>query len=109
MIEKILERLEERRNDVVCMDDDDYFMGKSSAFGEAIEIVQEVAKEYGRNTNVRSNADRIRSMSDEELAGFLDEFDSVSGCDMCSVRGNCHAESNCIEGFLGWLKSETKE
>jgi hypothetical protein len=48
-------------------------------------------------------------MSDEELAGFLDEFDSVSGCDMCSVRGNCHAESNCIEGFLGWLKSETKE
>lgn len=56
-----------------------------------------------------NNADRIRSMSDEELAGFLDEFDSVSGCDMCSVRGNCHAESNCIEGFLGWLKSEAKE
>ena len=47
MIEKILERLEERRNDVVCMDDDDYFMGKSSGFEEAKEIVQEVAKEYG--------------------------------------------------------------
>ena len=57
----------------------------------------------------RSNADHIRSMSDEELAGFLDEFDSVSGCDMCSIRGNCHIESKCIEGFLGWLKSETKE
>ena len=57
----------------------------------------------------RTNADHIRSMSDEELAGFLDEFDSVSGCDMCSIRGNCHAESNCIEGFLGWLKSEVKE
>ena len=46
MIEKILERLEKRRNDVVCIDDDDYFLGKSNAFEEAIEIVQEVAKEY---------------------------------------------------------------
>lgn len=47
MIEKILERLEAERNDYLGFDDDDYFVGKSSAFEEAKTIVQEVAKEYG--------------------------------------------------------------
>ena len=51
MIEKILEKLEAERNDYLGFDDDDYFVGKSSAFEKAIEIVQEVAKEHGRKLN----------------------------------------------------------
>lgn len=46
MIEKILERLEAEMNEVVSYDEDDYYLGKYSAYGTAISIVQEVAKEY---------------------------------------------------------------
>ena len=46
MIEKILEKLETEMNEVVSYDEDDYYLGKYSAYGTAIRIVQEVAKEY---------------------------------------------------------------
>ena len=47
MIEKILERLKEERNEVVVYDDDDYFVGMALGFTIAKDIVQEVAEEYG--------------------------------------------------------------
>ena len=47
-----------------------------------------------------SNADRIRAMSDEELAGFLDEF----GCALMP-KDNC-VKYRCIDCFLKWLKQE---
>lgn len=46
LIDKILDRLEEARNDMACMDDEDYFLGKANAFANAKAIVQEVAKGY---------------------------------------------------------------
>ena len=55
----------------------------------------------------RTNADHIRSMSDEELAEFLDQFDSV--CGMCIHQGECYVmNSKCRNGFLQWLKSEVE-
>lgn len=65
MIDKILERLTAKKNewldtwrDASIVDDTEdcfYADGMSEAFLEAISIVQEVAKEYGKDTNVRSN------------------------------------------------------
>ena len=60
------------------------------------------------HTQKQTNADRIRNMTDEELAEFLDKFDST--CGMCIHQGKCYVmNSKCRDGFLQWLKSEVKE
>jgi len=59
MIEKVLEKLsakcEESYNIWLADQDDKYADGKNEGFIESLNIVQEVAKEYGKDTNVRSN------------------------------------------------------
>lgn len=52
----------------------------------------------------QTNADRIRNMSDEELASFLDNvFNNFEvACDICTERTNCET---C---FKDWLQSETE-
>ena len=64
------------------------------------------AKESQKN---QTWGDKIRAMTDEELAEFLDGFDAV--CGMCIYIGECSqiTEGKCREGFLQWLKSEAKE
>lgn len=54
----------------------------------------------------QSNADRIRAMSDEELAKY---FSSIAECDHCQNeldRECCVNEDTCINRWLEWLKSE---
>lgn len=54
----------------------------------------------------RSNADRIRAMTDEELA---EKIASVFDCD----HHKCPAERNkcykCVESWLDWLKQEAAD
>ena len=55
--------------------------------------------ESDKDTNVLTNADRIRAMSDEELAEFLSKADFY-------CKGNC---KKCLRGtacipMLQWLK-----
>ena len=52
-----------------------------------------------------TNADRLRAMSDEELAEFLCDLRS-NGSDGCD---NCHAHDSCWAGhtgFIDWLRKE---
>jgi hypothetical protein len=51
-----------------------------------------------------TNADRIRSMTDEELAMF---FQHIADCETCFVYKNeCGREGYpCNQRFLEWLKS----
>lgn len=50
-----------------------------------------------------TNGDRIRAMTDEELADFLDGF-------LCYQVGECRAEDiDCQECRLKWLKQEVSE
>ena len=112
MIEKILERLEAEADKsynaytVGFISDD---RAEYDAYTHAIEIVQEVAKEYGKDTNVRSNADRIRSFSDEELAEFLTDHHNYP----CKYCVHCWKDSEndvgCKGALMRWLKSEVKE
>ena len=51
-----------------------------------------------------TNADRIRQMTDAELAVYLRNFDE---CVVCQVE--CSREYHCVEGILAWLKQEAKE
>lgn len=57
-----------------------------------------------------TNADKIRGMSDEELAEFM--YDTATGneCCICGYKEGwyCKKESYkpCSDGVLNWLKSE---
>ena len=66
-------------------------------------------------TNVATNADRIRSMSDKELAEYI--FDLGNGSEYC--YGHCAYQDDCatigldhdtcIKGVIDWLKQPAKE
>ena len=61
----------------------------------------------GHMESIRTNADRIRSMTDEELANFITSIDGDYPCppdNSCSCRS-----SNCMKGWLEWLKKEVKD
>ena len=61
----------------------------------------------------QTNADRIRAMSDEELAVFLER--STGGCETCAVDCTCNgpedlpAKAVCHQGVLKWLQQPAKE
>lgn len=55
----------------------------------------------------KTNADRIRAMSDEELADLL----SCSMCSLCVLHYYCKENRNnrnCDDVILEWLKQEAK-
>ncbi|MGN0246804.1 MAG: hypothetical protein ACI4DK_12695 [Lachnospiraceae bacterium] len=55
-----------------------------------------------------TQADRIRSMSDEELAEFLDEvFNKIA--DFRFPCSSCTEKINCDVCFSEWLQSEVEE
>lgn len=53
-----------------------------------------------------TNGDKIRQMTDEELADFLDE---LAGCRLCDdyKRGICNGR--CLKGHVAWLRKEVDE
>lgn len=56
-----------------------------------------------------TNADRIRNMSDEELAEFMSENTSYYYCGVqCKDRPKSPTESSCNFRWLDWLQSEVK-
>lgn len=70
------------RNCLVCVCD------------RTISIINELAEEYKPKTQ----ADKIRSMSDEELAEFFSERDKIPNRYKCKE----------IEDWIKWLKSEAE-
>lgn len=70
----------------------------------------------------QTNADRIRSMSDEELAEFLADSEKFSPCNNCdfhfvdAMNDDCKAPDGwiCTKGYAAaliqkWLQSEVEE
>ncbi len=51
-----------------------------------------------------TNGDKIRQMTDAELAMFLREFDR---CIVCQIV--CTKEYRCDKGIIAWLKQEVSE
>lgn len=54
-----------------------------------------------------TNADRIRQMTDEEIAEILLLSTCYFGCNKCKYNGKCKGKS-CTEAALEWLKQEVK-
>lgn len=68
--------------------------GVSVGYGEAINILSDMVMD---NDSKQTNADRIRNMSDEELAEFLITFKNTFGEEY-------EGEISCID----WLQSEAE-
>lgn len=56
-----------------------------------------------------TNADRIRSMSVEELAQIINDSNSVFDCSMCQYEKTECIDIDCKEQILKWLQSEVEE
>ena len=56
-----------------------------------------------------TNADRIRQMTDEELAEMLDIYDVEEVCDYCAHHGDWACHNKCYAGILEWLKMEVEQ
>ena len=56
----------------------------------------------------QTNADRIRAMTDEEMAEFMS---NKVDCQYCNVKTEWCSESEiaCRRGWLDWLKQEAEE
>lgn len=69
--------------------------------GRKLEVASDVI------TRSLTNADRIRAMSDEELAEFLYSY---KFCDMCEEGcGECRYHGDCERRLAEWLKQPVKE
>lgn len=53
----------------------------------------------------KTNVDRIRSMTDEELAELLCGYQ----CNTCDFNGFCDETDKCKEEIFEWLQSESGE
>lgn len=54
----------------------------------------------------QSNADRIRSMTDEELAEYMGDVQTWGGCPNHGAR-NC--QEDCSKCWLDWLRQEASD
>ena len=61
---------------------------------------------YTHESWKRTNADRIRSMTDEELAQYMGDVQTWGGCPNHGAR-NC--TENCADCWLDWLKQEVTD
>ena len=71
----------------------------------------------GHKTNMpKTNADRIRAMSDEDLANFLHNVVCKFMCEYCkeyerikAAKGHANCNSECDKAYLKWLKQPAEE
>ena len=57
----------------------------------------------------RTNADRIRSMTDEELSSWINDHADCN-CRCKAWKDGCmDSDSTCMAAWLEWLKEEVKE
>ena len=76
-------------------------------FADMLTALTAVASIQNYKTK-QTNADRIRNMSDEELAEFMSENTSYYYCGVrCKDRPKSPTESSCFR-WLEWLQSEAE-
>lgn len=75
----------------------------ANCFQNALEAKWKL--ESQRKVKPKTNGDRIRAMTDEELAEWMD--DNIK-CSSCWLDDECYGKS-CKEMFLEWLRSTVEE
>ena len=83
-------------------------LAKREEVKEIMNIVNELAEEYESKTQ----ADRIRSMDDEELAEFIDKVSGTCLVDALGGKSECNTECRVCKikfgSILDWLQSEVE-
>lgn len=89
-----------------CVGDELFLSDKESSI--ILRVVPHIAG--------RTNADRIRAMSDEELEELICAADWCEMCDQVRQDGTCHAmelggplNKYCVAGALNWLQQPAPE
>ena len=87
---------------------------KPTIFGMAVKADYSMPDDYDflvqyEPPKPQTNADRIRSMSDEELAGFLSSNAFDCAGTLCCASAFCESAETCKERFLSWLKSPAEK
>lgn len=83
---------------------------KTSDLLKGVVTLDEYLAERLSEEKPKTNADRIRAMTDEELAEFLDRWElgdidyAKTFCDLCNGQYDCH--NDCL---MDWLKQEATE
>ena len=97
-------------------------MTKDEARKELLETLEEYCHDKGHNLQVfagmadwvhtlypkkkaMTNAEYIRSMTDEQLSDF---FAYIIDCWHCPIYDDCRIEKKCDNALFGWLKQEHK-
>jgi len=83
---------------------------KPTIFGMAMKAEYAMPDDYDflvqyEPPHPQTNADRIRSMADEELADYFSEL----SCWPNARREVCRGMANCMDCWLDWLKSPAEE
>lgn len=82
--------------------------GFTSADKEALNMaVNALSAEI--NAQPKTNGDRLRRMSDEQLAEFLCFSDCTTAEKECPQWDNEHCDGDCPKHFYEWLRQEVHE
>lgn len=52
-----------------------------------------------------TNGDRIRNMTDKEIAEGMSKSETMTFCGYCAYRKECYG-NECKDGILKWLEQE---
>lgn len=109
-IKKAIKHFECMKNDAIVVLDSGFGTkpGESDLVYRNRKMYAELAISALGKQVVKTNADKIRNMTDEELAELVDDlsdgiFDFEFPCDVCTEKTNC---KDCI---LEWLQSESED
>ena len=68
-----------------------------------------ICREHEEVKQPKTNGDRIRRMTDEELSEMLDIWDVEEVCEYCIYHVDLACHNKCYAGILAWLKQEVSE
>ncbi|MBO7682571.1 MAG: hypothetical protein J6T17_07465 [Clostridia bacterium] len=92
----------------LCKHDDDIGFCDKCGFTRFEKERNLPPTEYEAKPKPLTNADRIRAMTDEELAELMA---NKVDCQYCSVRSEwcTESEASCRANWLDWLRQEVEE
>lgn len=100
--EKMKKMNYEQYENADCNNDRIACISASNAYGDSVKITKRIAEEY----KPRTNADKVRTMTDSELAVRFAFCPVTSGEEDCMHSGD---DVHCFDCILDWLQSEVKD
>lgn len=107
--DRLLEKGNEHR-DAAVKEIDAHTRGYILGVNDALTAVSFARPEQQNQpaSETRTNLDRIRAMSAEEIANWVNEKLECCSCPISDNHYSCET-TNCTETFIKWLNSPTKE